>query len=48
MKEYTMFDVKALAIKESTVLHLTNPFTDEKLFVNDKGELDAKGTSLSL
>lgn len=38
-----MFDVKALAIKESTVLHLTNPFTDEKLFVNDKGELDAKG-----
>jgi hypothetical protein len=38
-----MFDVKALAIKESTVLHLKNPFTDELLFVNDKGELDAKG-----
>lgn len=38
-----MFDVKALAIKESTVLHLINPFTEEKLYVNDKGELDAKG-----
>ena len=38
-----MFDVKALAIKDSTVLHLKNPFTDEFLFVNDKGELDAKG-----
>lgn len=40
-----MFDVKALAIKESTVLHLKNPFTDELLFVNDKGELDAKGNN---
>jgi hypothetical protein len=38
-----MFDVKSLAIKESTVLHLTNPFTEEKLYVNDKGELDTKG-----
>jgi hypothetical protein len=38
-----MFDVKSLAIKESTVLHLKNPFTDDFLFVNDKGELDAKG-----
>ena len=38
-----MFDVKSLAIKESTVLHLKNPFTEDLLFVNDKGELDAKG-----
>ncbi len=38
-----MFDVKSLAIKESTVLHLKNPFTEDPLFVNDKGELDAKG-----
>jgi len=38
-----MFDVKSLAIKESTVLHLSNPFTDEKLYVNDKGELDPMG-----
>lgn len=38
-----MFDVKSLAIKESTVLHLVNPFTDEKLYVNDKGDIDPKG-----
>jgi len=38
-----MFDVKSLAIKESTVLHLKNPFTQEELYVNDKGELDPKG-----
>jgi hypothetical protein len=38
-----MFDVKSLAIKESTVLHLKNPFDDTPLFVNDKGELDPKG-----
>jgi hypothetical protein len=38
-----MFDVKSLAIKESTVLHLKNPFTDAPLFVNDKGELDELG-----
>lgn len=38
-----MFDLKSLAIKESAVVHLKNPFTDEPLFVNDKGELDELG-----
>lgn len=38
-----MFDVKALAVKDSAVVHLVNPFTQEPLFVNDKGELDPKG-----
>lgn len=40
-----MFDVKALAIKESTTIQLKNPFTDELLFVNDKGELDPLGSN---
>ena len=40
-----MFDVKALAIKESTVLSLVNPFTGATLFVNDAGELDDLGTN---
>lgn len=34
-----MFDVKSLAIKDSTVIHLVNPFTQEPIFADDKGKM---------
>lgn len=42
-----MFDVKSLAIKESTVLHLKNPFTEELLFADDAGKLPVTVTIAS-
>ncbi len=35
MTKATSFDLSALAIQESTVVHLTHPATDEKLYADE-------------